>query len=341
MDMDEMKNLIKTAVREVLAEQPKPMDLLTAYESKSYPVTFYNPAIASFGMSISVSRASIQIYMAPPIDKNVRGFAKPGEKRYDHPNAFVFGLTLHECFAISQHFDGILHKTWERVQEAGKPPIDEKYKHTMEFQHQTRRFFVGPINDSHGRPTLRVGIYDPEKTGDSKMINYILRPENGELDIFRSFMLNAVSLLPFIIAFAGGVVKNFKSAIFEVTSNKSNGNGNGNGAVTAAPSNSELGSGWSVPSTTTNTSAPSKDWETGGVPGNAETPPDDLKMPGGNPWDGPTQNPLKPSAPAPSSNTSFPIPDAPAFDVPSEVTAPTVAPQTQVQVNPEDVAWGF
>ncbi len=211
MDKNEMKSLIKEAVAEILSERPKPMDILSSYESKVYPVTFYNPAISSFGMSISVARASVQLYMAAPINKNRRGFAQPGEKVYDHDNPYIFGLTIHECFLIQENFDALVNGTWEKPSDPHKP-VNEKYKNTMEFQHQSRKFFIGPITDTSNRKTLRVGIYDPERQGS---LTYILRPENGELRIFRSIISNAIMLLPFMIALSSGIVRNFKSALYD------------------------------------------------------------------------------------------------------------------------------
>jgi len=311
MDMIEMKALIKQAVREVLAEQTKPMDLLYAFEGNLSTTTFYNPAIAAFGMSISIQKGSVQIHIAEPFDKNNRGFAKPGEKRYDHEHPFVFGLTVNECHMITENFEALLAGTYQRPVEPGKT-IDPKYVNVMEFMHKTRKFYVGPISDRSGHQTLKVGIYDQER---GKTTGYIFRADQAELKIFRSFLSNAVTLVPVLVAVIGGISKSAKSAIYDINTK--------NGTTVAKPA---------TPSVNNDND------DFGFNPSSTE----DGMFEESSPPTQTTSAPTTVSDSAPWEDTPSPAPSQiPGDDFDPTPSQPTVAPQATKTVGSEGVDWGF
>lgn len=209
------------------------MDLVGKFSMNVGRLEFYNPAIAYFGVDISVSKGVLQIFIALPLDKSKRGFANPGERRYDHENNYVFTLSSEECYAIIRRWDALLAGTY--VKPNAKE--DDKYKNVFELIHKQRKMFIGPTTEmTTQKPTLRIGIYDPERSGSA---NYLLRTANGELEIFKNFVENGYKMLPFMSSFSNGLLKSLKSTLYTMGTNGTN--GNGNTSAPASPQESSSG----------------------------------------------------------------------------------------------------
>lgn len=190
--------------------------LLTTMENNTTTLTFYNPAISALGTSVSVMRGTVQLTVAEPYDKTNRGFAKPNEKRFDWPNSIVFSLIPVECYDICKNFDALVKGEYKRTVDNYGKPVEEKYQNTMTFQHQTRKMFIGPIDSKMdgGIKSLRIGIFDGEK---GKAINYIFR--ENELFLFKKFLENSVTMLPFLTSFLMGAGKLIKSSLYKMNNN--------------------------------------------------------------------------------------------------------------------------
>jgi len=178
-------------------------------------LTFYNPSMSTIGIAVSVISGSVPIYMAEPLDKNVKGFPKAGEKRYNHDNPYIFSLTPTECVDIVTNFNSLVEGTFKREKDNYGKPVDEKYQGIMSYNHNNKKFFIGPIESKMGpQPfkTLRVGIYDPEK---SSTVTYIFR--ESELLLFKKFLENSVVLFPFFTSVISGIGKLIKNTLYTMS----------------------------------------------------------------------------------------------------------------------------
>jgi hypothetical protein len=178
-------------------------------------LTFYNPSMSTIGISVSVISGSVPIYMAEPLDKNVKGFPKAGEKRYNHTNPYIFSLTPTECVDIVTNFNSLVDGTFKREKDNYGKPVDEKYQGILSYNHNNKKFFIGPIESKMGpQPfkTLRVGIYDPEKTST---VTYIFR--ESELILVRKFLENTIVLFPLMTSFLSGVGKLIKNTLYTMS----------------------------------------------------------------------------------------------------------------------------
>ena len=162
---------------------------------------FYNPKTSTLILALSVSRMTVQIQLAKPIDPNAHGKPAKGSSVYDYKNALFFALTAEECARIFKSFDAIVKGTYNNPAEK-----NEKFRTTLAIAHfredQPYRMLLSTAKDAKGNPTgsMMLTLLPPQQ---GTHISYIFRAD--EIDCFKSFIFQGFHTLPFMCAWNEGL----------------------------------------------------------------------------------------------------------------------------------------
>jgi hypothetical protein len=169
-------------------------------------LTFFNPATSMVGISASIFKGKVQISFSESLDKNVRGRAKAGEKRFNHEQKIVISLQPAECLKMRTCTDLILQGKY--VNHAA---TDEKYKNTLVFDHMQQKLYVKAVEFKDTKYISLTASSNDEK--GKRTIGYMLRAD--EYKLFCEFMENGYKLLPFVNACVVSLIKSVKMGMFK------------------------------------------------------------------------------------------------------------------------------
>jgi len=188
--------------------------LLEGMQFDSKNLTFYKPRMASLGFTISTMARTLQVVLTPPIEGASTGFAKEGEKRYDHDNNVYSSFSPEDAYNILVNWNEILDKSY-----VSPTANDDKYKHIFSLQRQDGKFIQieGSEDIKSKLLTLRIAIRT-----NSGTLNYILR-SGYELAVFKMLLEHTFKDLIFYSEVIQGVVKQLKKPLGALSSGGSSG----------------------------------------------------------------------------------------------------------------------
>jgi hypothetical protein len=183
-------------------------------------LTFYKPKMASFGMTLSITKGTLQLFWTPPFPDASTGFAKEGEKRYDYDNQMVSSISAYDCFKIMGAWNKLLDGTFEDPNAK-----DEKYKKRLALMRSDGKLLVLDCVDDKSKTatqpkTLRFSILH-----QGKAQNYIFRTENGELELFKQMVRHTFTNLPYHKMLYDGVLKSIRQSFMDDGEAKTNNGG--------------------------------------------------------------------------------------------------------------------
>jgi hypothetical protein len=203
------------------------INLLGDIQNKSRDVMFFNPKLAAFKLSLSLTNMSMQISMARSIDPGRSGRIEKNQKVYDWDNQAYFSCSSEECVHISKNLGNLMKGIYKNP-SVRKDNFPESLKNSITVDHfrdnKLSRLSLSQGKDKEGNSTgaLKITIYPPKGSGE--IVNYYLR--ENEMKIFMEFCKHCAIDLPYHASLASGYIKLLKQALYDNKNSNNNGNNN-------------------------------------------------------------------------------------------------------------------